>query len=130
MACAVEYRSASGGCEPPDSWRSRIRGLTPPARLDKGASRMALDRFDLSGRTALVTGGSKGLGKAMARGFAAAGADVFISSRNEDELKSALKEITAGTKVRGGYCVADLSKRSESARLGKAAIEALGKVDI
>src|SRR5262245_25836730 len=88
------------------------------------------NQFDLSGRAALVTGGSKGLGKAMARAFATAGADVFISSRNEDELKSALKEITAGTKARGGYCVADLSKRSESARLGKAAIEALGKVDI
>ena len=46
--------------------------------------------FDLSGKVALVTGGSKGLGKAMARGLAEAGADVFISSRNEDELQSAL----------------------------------------
>jgi len=42
--------------------------------------------FDLSGRVALVTGGSKGLGKAMARGFAEAGADIVISSRHEDEL--------------------------------------------
>ena len=42
--------------------------------------------FDLTGRVALVTGGSKGLGKAMARGFAEAGADVVISSRHEDEL--------------------------------------------
>jgi NAD(P)-dependent dehydrogenase (short-subunit alcohol dehydrogenase family) len=86
--------------------------------------------FDLSGKAALITGGSKGLGKAMARAFATHGADVFISSRNENELKSAIKEITAGTKVRSGYCVADLSKRPESARLAKAAIEALGKVDI
>ena len=45
--------------------------------------------FDLSGRVALVTGGSKGLGKAMARGFAEAGADVVISSRHEDELQAA-----------------------------------------
>ena len=44
--------------------------------------------FDLSGRVALVTGGSKGLGKAMARVFAEAGADVVISSRHEDELKA------------------------------------------
>ena len=45
--------------------------------------------FDLTGRVALVTGGSKGLGKAMARGFAEAGADVVISSRHEDELIAA-----------------------------------------
>ena len=51
--------------------------------------------FDLSGKCALVTGGSKGLGKAMARGFAEAGADVFISSRNADELAAAAAEITS-----------------------------------
>ena len=45
---------------------------------------MVNKRFDLSGRAALVTGGSKGLGKAMARGFAEAGADVMITSRHED----------------------------------------------
>ena len=49
--------------------------------------------FDLSGRVALVTGGSKGLGKAMALGFAQAGADVVISSRHENELQAAAREI-------------------------------------
>jgi len=86
--------------------------------------------FDLTGKVALITGGSKGLGKAMARGFAEAGADVFISSRNEDELKAALAEITDGTSVRGAYAVADLSRREESAKLAKATLEAMGKVDI
>ena len=42
--------------------------------------------FDLTGRVALVTGGSKGLGKAMARGLAEVGADILISSRHENEL--------------------------------------------
>ena len=56
--------------------------------------------FDLSGRTALVTGGSKGLGAAMARAFAAAGADVAICSRHEDELKTAAASIAAGLDVR------------------------------
>ena len=56
--------------------------------------------FDLTGRVALVTGGSKGLGKAMARGFAEAGADVVISSRHEDELVAAKADIHAGTGVR------------------------------
>jgi NAD(P)-dependent dehydrogenase (short-subunit alcohol dehydrogenase family) len=86
--------------------------------------------FSLKGRSALVTGGSKGLGKAMARIFAQAGADVFISSRHEDELKAALKEITAGTAARGGYAVADLSRRSEADRLAQAAMKELGRVDI
>ena len=39
--------------------------------------------FDLSGRVAVVTGGSRGLGRAMVLAFAAAGADVVIASRNE-----------------------------------------------
>ena len=49
--------------------------------------------FDLTGRTALVTGGSKGIGKAVARGYAEAGADVMICSRHEDELQAAVAEI-------------------------------------
>ena len=53
--------------------------------------------FDLTGRSALVTGGSKGLGKAMATVFAQAGADVMISSRHEDELQAAAEEIRRTT---------------------------------
>jgi NAD(P)-dependent dehydrogenase (short-subunit alcohol dehydrogenase family) len=86
--------------------------------------------FDLKGRVALITGGSKGLGKAMARALAQAGAEIVISSRHEDELHSALKEITAGTTVRGAYCVADMCRRSEPARLAAFAAEKMGHVDI
>jgi NAD(P)-dependent dehydrogenase (short-subunit alcohol dehydrogenase family) len=86
--------------------------------------------FDLSGRVALVTGGSKGLGKAMSRAFAEAGADIVISSRHEDELKAALAEIQAGTEVRGKYVVADMSRRGEADRLAKAALDEFGRVDI
>jgi len=86
--------------------------------------------FDLSGRVALVTGGSKGLGKAMASGFAMAGADVVISSRHEDELKAALSEIVEGTGVRGAYFVADMTQREEVERLAKSALSEMGRVDI
>jgi NAD(P)-dependent dehydrogenase (short-subunit alcohol dehydrogenase family) len=86
--------------------------------------------FDLSGRVALVTGGSKGLGKAMARVFAEAGADVVISSRHEDELQAALQEITAGTGVRGKYIVADMTRRADGDRLAKEALSSMGRVDI
>jgi NAD(P)-dependent dehydrogenase (short-subunit alcohol dehydrogenase family) len=91
---------------------------------------MALDIFNLTGKVALVTGGSKGLGKAMARGFAQAGADIVIASRHENELRPALEEILQGTGRRGSYIAADMSKRAEAARLAKAALEKMGRVDI
>jgi NAD(P)-dependent dehydrogenase (short-subunit alcohol dehydrogenase family) len=86
--------------------------------------------FSLAGRTALVTGGSKGLGKAMARGFAEAGADVVISSRHENELKPALDDILKGTDRRGAFVVADLSRREEAGRLATAALELTGRIDV
>lgn len=89
-----------------------------------------MSNFNLSGRVALVTGGSKGLGKAMARGLVEAGADIVIASRNEAELARSLDEILTGTNGRGKYLVADLSRREESPRLAKAAIAAFGRVDI
>ncbi len=86
--------------------------------------------FDLSGKVALVTGGSKGLGKAMARGLVEAGADIVISSRHEDELKQALEEIKKGTPRRGLAVVADMAKRDDVDRLAERALSAMGKVDI
>jgi NAD(P)-dependent dehydrogenase (short-subunit alcohol dehydrogenase family) len=86
--------------------------------------------FDLSGRVALVTGGSRGLGKAMALGFAQAGADVVISSRHENELQGAAREIRAGTPVRVGHLVADMTQRDQADQLAQWAIEAMGRVDI
>jgi NAD(P)-dependent dehydrogenase (short-subunit alcohol dehydrogenase family) len=91
---------------------------------------MALDIFNLAGKVALVTGGSKGLGKAMARGLVEAGADVVISSRHEDELRPALEEILKGTQRKGKYFVADMSKRDDVRRLAKFALDQMGRVDI
>jgi NAD(P)-dependent dehydrogenase (short-subunit alcohol dehydrogenase family) len=91
---------------------------------------MAQNLFDLTGRAALVTGGSKGLGKAMARALAAAGADVVISSRHEDELRAALKDVLDGTGRQGHYVVADVARRDDVRRLAQAALERLGRVDI
>jgi NAD(P)-dependent dehydrogenase (short-subunit alcohol dehydrogenase family) len=85
-------------------------------------------KFDLTGRVALVTGGSKGLGKAMAGGFAEAGADVVIASRSEDELKAAAGAIGKGGRV--AWVVADLSRRGEADRLAREAQRAFGRVDI
>ena len=91
---------------------------------------MPTNLFDLNGKVALVTGGNKGLGKAMARGFAESGADVVIASRHESELKVALDEILAGTGRRGAYFVADMAVREDVKKLARSALERMGKVDI
>jgi NAD(P)-dependent dehydrogenase (short-subunit alcohol dehydrogenase family) len=89
-----------------------------------------LDIFDLKGKVALVTGGSKGLGKAMARAFAQAGADIVISSRHEDELRPALAEVLEGTGRRGIFVVADMNRRDDVQRLAKTALDKMSRVDI
>ncbi len=53
------------------------------------------DLFDVSGKTVLVTGGSRGIGRMIAAGFADHGATVYISSRKEAELRATAGEIGA-----------------------------------
>jgi NAD(P)-dependent dehydrogenase (short-subunit alcohol dehydrogenase family) len=86
--------------------------------------------FNLTGKVALVTGGSKGLGKAMARGLAECGADILISSRHEEELRKGLDEILHGTGRKGGYLVADMTRREQVRQLAKTALERMGRIDI
>ncbi len=88
--------------------------------------------FDLTGRCALVTGGSKGLGKAMARGLAEQGAAVMVTSRNGDELAAAASEIrdAAGAGAKVTARVADMMDRRAVDALAAAAVQELGRVDI
>src|SRR5260370_34440529 len=90
----------------------------------------SMELFNLKDKVALVTGGSKGLGKAMARGLAEAGADIVISSRHENELKPALEEILHGTDRKGRYFVADMSRRAEVLRLARTALQEMVRIDI
>jgi NAD(P)-dependent dehydrogenase (short-subunit alcohol dehydrogenase family) len=86
--------------------------------------------FDLSGRAALVTGGSKGIGRAIAGGLAAAGADLFLCARTEGPLRTAAEEIRRQAGVRVEYAVADMGCREEVARTAREALQQLGRVDV
>jgi NAD(P)-dependent dehydrogenase (short-subunit alcohol dehydrogenase family) len=91
---------------------------------------MPMPRFDLSGHTALVTGGSKGLGLAMARALAQAGANVVIAARSASELESATTVILEGTQARAAWLTADLTRQDDVALLARRAGIALGPIDI
>jgi NAD(P)-dependent dehydrogenase (short-subunit alcohol dehydrogenase family) len=91
---------------------------------------MVHELFDLTGKVALVTGGSKGLGMAMARGLAQVGADIVINSRSSEEMDQAMAQILEGTGRRGHCVVADLFNRQDTIKLAAEAIETMGRVDI
>ena len=86
--------------------------------------------FDLTGRAALVTGGSKGIGKAIASIFAQAGAEVMLAARHENELQATAEEIRRASGARVEYAVVDMTRRSDVAHLAERAVATLGKVDI
>lgn len=86
--------------------------------------------FDLTGRSALVTGGSKGIGKAIAGIFAQAGAEVMIAARGQEGLQATAEEIRRAGGARVEYAVADMARRADVARLAATATSVLGKVDI
>lgn len=90
---------------------------------------MASDLFDLSGRVALVTGATRGIGRAVAEAFAQHGAAVVISSNERDACESIAAELRgAGCNVVGIPC--DVASRDELERLVSQTLEAFSKIDI
>ena len=87
------------------------------------------DMFDLSGRVAVVTGGSRGLGLEIAHGLGEAGARVVISARRDQWLQPALEELQAA----GIGChaeLADVAQPEDAERLIQRTVDVFGQVDI
>ena len=84
----------------------------------------------LTGRTAIVTGGSKGLGLAVATEFAASGADVVIVARGREALDQAVAAIGASARGRIVSVQGDVAVEADIRRVYDVAVNAFGKVDI
>ena len=85
--------------------------------------------FDLTGKTALVTGGSRGLGLQMAEALGEAGAKILLTSRKASDLEEAAAQLQArGIDTR--WVAADASQPAEIARVASEAMQRLGQIDI
>jgi NAD(P)-dependent dehydrogenase (short-subunit alcohol dehydrogenase family) len=91
--------------------------------------RLAENLFDMSGKVAIVTGGSRGLGYAISKAFAEAGADIVVASRKQENCEKVAGEIRAmGRKAIGVGCHVGDWKRLNA--LVETAYATFGKVDI
>jgi gluconate 5-dehydrogenase len=89
-----------------------------------------IKQFDLTGKTAIITGGSKGLGLAMAAGLASAGADLLLINRNADAGAQAAKELAREYGVKVIAFGADITVRGQAEAAVEVAIKTFDKIDI
>ena len=85
--------------------------------------------LDFTGKVAIVTGGGRGIGPAIALGFADAGADVVVTSRTKVELDKVVEEIEA-TGRKGLAVAADIGRSADVKNVVKATLDKFGKIDI
>ena len=93
--------------------------MMPPAEM-----------FDLTGKVAVVTGGSRGIGRAVSEAFAAAGADVVVASRKLDNCQEAAREIEAATGRRALPVGCHVGKWEDCDRLADTVYAEFGRCDV
>ncbi|PHX98254.1 MAG: gluconate 5-dehydrogenase, partial [Rhodospirillaceae bacterium] len=85
--------------------------------------------FDLSGKSALITGGSRGLGLQMAHALGEAGARIMLSARKAPQLEQACAELQAAG-IDARWIAADCALDLEIARLANETLQRMGDIDI
>ncbi len=90
---------------------------------------MGKENFDLSGKVAIVTGGGRGIGRAIALGLAGSGASVVLASRTQKEIETVAEEIRKGAR-KALPVVTDLTVGEQLENLVQASLKEFGKVDI
>ena len=89
-----------------------------------------IKQFDLTGKSAIITGGSKGLGLAMAEGLASTGCNLLLVSRNQEEGSDAAKEISAAYGIQAVSFSADVTSQEKTEAMVKLAMKTFGRIDI
>jgi NAD(P)-dependent dehydrogenase (short-subunit alcohol dehydrogenase family) len=89
-----------------------------------------IKQFDLTGRVAIITGGSKGLGAAMAAGLASAGADLVLASRTLSEVEQVAAEVARDYGHQAIGVAADVCQPADVEALVQTALKKFGKIDI
>ncbi len=89
-----------------------------------------IKQFDLTGKFAIITGGSKGLGLAMAAGLASAGADIMLVNRNAEEGAIAATQLSRGFNIKAVSFAADITSIEQTEAMMATALDNFGKVDI
>jgi len=89
-----------------------------------------IKQFELHNQVAIITGGSKGLGKAMAAGLASAGANLVLVSRNQTEVEAAAIEISRDYGVQAIGLQADVTLEDQVQGVVDTCLEKFGKVDV
>jgi 3-oxoacyl-[acyl-carrier protein] reductase len=84
----------------------------------------------LKGKSVIVTGGSKGIGKGIARVFARSGADVLLAARDDTTLRGAAEELAQDSRGRVETVVADVSRVADCRLVADTAVERFGGIDV
>ena len=89
-----------------------------------------ISQFNLSGKSAIITGGSKGLGLAMAAGLASAGANLMLVNRNAEEGAKAAQELSEDFGITAISFSADITNLDQTQAMAQKAIDTFGAIDI